>query len=58
MKQANCITFCYATETALKLDSLIGDVEDAVSSSVTTKLRSPPNSVASEVSVFYTNQAK
>lgn len=28
-------------ETALKLDSLIGDVEDAVSSSVTGKLRSP-----------------
>ncbi|XP_072953757.1 RINT1-like protein MAG2 [Typha angustifolia] len=28
-------------ETALKLDSLIGDVEDAVSSSVSGKLRSP-----------------
>ncbi|ONK73898.1 uncharacterized protein A4U43_C03F720 [Asparagus officinalis] len=37
-------------ETALKLDSLIGDVEDAVSSSVTTKLRSPTNSVVSEES--------
>ncbi|KAJ6801216.1 RINT1-like protein MAG2 [Iris pallida] len=35
-------------ETALKLDSLIGDVEDAVSSSVTSKLKSPHNSVTSE----------
>ncbi|XP_026665462.2 RINT1-like protein MAG2 isoform X2 [Phoenix dactylifera] len=35
------LEFFYLTETALKLDSLIGDVEDAVSSSVTAKLRSP-----------------
>ncbi|XP_078441627.1 RINT-1 / TIP-1 family isoform X1 [Wolffia australiana] len=35
-------------ETALKLDRLIGEIEDAVSSSMTGKLRQPPSSVNSE----------
>ncbi|CAA7401083.1 unnamed protein product [Spirodela intermedia] len=35
-------------DTALKLDSLIGDVEDAVSSTMTGKIRLPPSSAKSE----------
>ncbi|KAG0469757.1 hypothetical protein HPP92_016457 [Vanilla planifolia] len=36
-------------ETALKLDSLVGDVEDAVSSSVRVKLISPSQAAVSEI---------
>lgn len=36
-------------ETALKLDTLIGDVEDAVSSSMTSNLKRVPSVSNSEV---------
>ncbi|XP_010939531.2 RINT1-like protein MAG2 [Elaeis guineensis] len=45
-------------ETALKLDSLIGDVEDAVSSSVTVKLRSPHAVNSKEIRLRVINSLK
>lgn len=38
-------------ETALKLDTLIGDIEVAVSSTMNTKLRHPSKKI-SQVSIF------
>jgi hypothetical protein len=45
-------SYFFITETALKLDSFIGDVEDSVSSSVTEKLKSSSYSVNSEVRIY------
>lgn len=41
--------FWVMAETALKLDTLIGDVEDAVSSSMTSNLKRVPSVSNSEV---------
>lgn len=40
------------SETALKLDTLVGDIEDAVSSSVNRNLRKNPSAPNSEVSTL------
>lgn len=41
--------FLYLAETALKLDSLIGSVEEAVSSTLSKTLRKPSSVQSSEV---------
>lgn len=53
-----CNLILMSLETALKLDTLVGDIEDAVSSTVNRNLRKHPSALNSEVSTLKTSSKK